>query len=141
MTIVNNQVKNGVLTLGAVAFACQATNVTITPSFDDSGDAVTTLCGDSLEPSTTTSWTISITAVQDFNNPDGFIAYAFLNNLETVTFSWTPNGDSGAIVVTGSVQVRAVEFGGDVATNLDTTAEWNIIGDPVVAAWAPGDDS
>jgi len=130
-----SRLKTGKLTLGGAAgvggteFACQATNVRVTPSHDETGDEVETLCGDKLAPDVKTSWSLAGTSIQDFDSPDGFVQYSVENNLQVVEYSWQPN--TSTFEVTGTVQVRAVEIGGDVNTRLTTDFEWPCQDDPV----------
>lgn len=129
MTIVESKLKTGILELGpdpGTDFACQASNVRIVPKHDESGDPLETLCGDSLGADTIRSDTLNITAVQDFTDPDGFVLWTWENDLVAVAFSWTPSATSPTF--TGTVQVRALEIGGDVNKRLTTDAEWSIQG-------------
>lgn len=143
MTITESKLKTGKLTLGGtgtpvtggVDFACQATNVRIVPTFNDESDAVETLCGDKLAPFTTTEWALQGTSIQDFDDPDGFIKYTWDNNLTSVPFSWQPN--ENATVFSGTVQVRALEVGGDVNSRITTDFDWPITDDPTVV-WPTG---
>jgi len=129
-----SRLKTGKLTLGGTAgvggteFACQATNVRVTPSHDESGDEVETLCGDKLAPDVKTTWSLAGTSIQDFDKPAGFVQYSVENNLEVVEFSWQPNAST--FVVEGTVQVRACEIGGDVNARLTTDFEWPCQDDP-----------
>ena len=137
MAVNESRLKTGKLTLGGTGsppiggteFACQATNVRVTPSHDETGDEVETLCGDKLAPDVKTSWALAGTSIQDFDSPDGFVQYSVENNLDVVEYSWQPN--AGTFEVTGTVQVRAVEIGGDVNTRLTTDFEWPCQDDPV----------
>ena len=138
MAVTESKLKTGTLTLGGTGvppvggteFACQATNVRIVPSFNDDGDEIETLCGDKLSPSTTATWNMQGTSIQDFDAVDGFIQYTWENNLTAVPFSWQPN--ENATVITGMVQIRAVEMGGDVNTRITTDFDWPLQGDPTV---------
>jgi hypothetical protein len=136
MAIVESKLKTGKLTLGGtgspvtggVEFACQATNVRIAPTFNDTGDPVETLCGDTLAPDTTTDWALQGTSIQDFDSPDGFIQFSWENNLVNTPFTWQPNASS--VSYTGTVQVRALEVGGDVNTRITTDFDWPCQGMP-----------
>jgi hypothetical protein len=140
MAIVESKLKVGTLTLGGtgtplvggVEFACQATNVRVTPTFTEDGDTIETLCGDKLAPSVTTQWALAGTSIQDFDSPDGFIAWSWDNNMTDQPFTWTPNAEGTSI--SGVVQVRALELGGDVAKRITSDFEWRCQGDPV-ATW------
>jgi hypothetical protein len=136
MPITESKLKTGVLTLGGTGgtggtdFACQATNVRIVPTFNDESDAQETLCGDSLAPFTTAEWALQGTSIQDFDDPAGFIKFSWDNSLTNVEFSWQPN--AGDTIFSGTVQVRALEVGGDVNSRLTTDFDWPISGDPTV---------
>lgn len=141
--ITESKLKTGMLILGgsvvgvgAFDFACQATNVRVAPSHNDAGDPVETLCGDSTSPSTQTTWALQGTSIQDFDDAAGFLWYAFDHNLQTVPFSWTPNVDGGS-VITGDVQVRALEIGGDVNTRITSDFDWPINGEPTATKPTP----
>ena len=144
--ITESRVKTGTLTFGGsgggtgtpgTTFACQATTVKVTPSYDDDGDAVETLCGDSIAAGKKEKWTLNGTSIQDFDDPEGFLAYCYENSLATVTFEWTPNA-TGAPTWAGSVVIRALEEGGDVNTRLTTDWEFDVQGRPTRTAAAAG---
>jgi hypothetical protein len=133
MAIVESKLKTGSLKLGVapgVEFGCQPTNVRLEPTFDDIGDPVETLCGDTLGADSRTTWAMMGTSIQDFDDPDGFVFYAYDNNLVTVDFVWTPN--EGLTSFAGQVQVRAVVIGGDVNTRITSDFEWPVQGDVTV---------
>lgn len=132
MTIKESKLKNGTLSFGGatpIDFACQATNVRLTPSFDE-GDVTETLCGDSITGDIKTTWVLAGTSIQDFDDPAGFQMYAFSLNGENVPFTWKPNTTGGTW--SGTVRVKALEIGGDVNTRLTTDFEWSISGAPVL---------
>ena len=142
--ITESRVKTGTLTFGGsgggtgtpgTTFACQATTVKVTPSYDDDGDAVETLCGDEIPAGKKEKWTLNGTSIQDFDDPEGFLAYCYENSLQTVTFEWTPNA-TGAPTWAGSVVIRALEEGGDVNTRLTTDWEFDVQGRPTRTAAA-----
>jgi hypothetical protein len=137
MAVIESKLKSGSLLLGTspgVEYACQQTNVRIVPEHNEEGDEVETLCGDVLTPSTTTSWTLQGTAIQDWDAAGGvsFIQYSWENDGDTVDFSWTPN--AGATTITGQVTVRALELGGDVNTRITSDFTWPMAGAPT-AVW------
>ena len=136
MAIVESKLKTGSLKLGSTEFACQATNVRIVPSFNEEGDTVETLCGDSLAPSTTTDWALQGTHIQDWDSGGlGIVEYSWVNNLVTVPFIWKPNASD--VSFAGNVQVRALELGGDVNTRITTDFDWPITGTPT-PTWSTG---
>lgn len=130
MPVTDSRQNYGVLTVDAVPFQTQATNVTITPPKPpDSPDLV--LSGDALAPEDADSWTLKVTAIQDFTNPDGFLAMTWTKQGETVPFTWQPTGATGP-TYSGNVQVWPVEHGGDVNKRLDTDAEWIMTAKPTI---------
>lgn len=136
--IVESRNKSGTLTLGTTpgtSFACQATNVRVTPTHEETDDAIETLCGDELPAARKRTDVLGIVAVQDFDKPDGFVAFTWANDLKTVPFTWKPNAD--APTYAGDVEILALEVGGDVAVRLTTEAEWNIVGPVAVTYPAP----
>lgn len=133
MAVVESKLRKGSLTLGTapgVEYACQATNVRIVPTFNEEGDNVETLCGDTLAPSTTTTWALQGTHIQDWDAAGGvsIIQYSWEHNLETVPFTWKPNETTTSI--TGEVQVRALDLGGDVNKRITSDFDWPISGEP-----------
>lgn len=143
MTITDSRLKTGTLTFGTVTtgttFACQATNVHVTPSYDDDGDPVETLCGDSIPAGKKESWVIAGSSVQDFDDPAGFLAYCYENAMETVPFTWQPN--PAAPTWSGDCVVVALEEGGDVATRLSTDWEFDVLGRPDRTPFAAADEA
>lgn len=147
--ITESRVRKGTLTFGGegggipatgTAFACQAQSIKVTPSFDDDGDAVETLCGDTIPQGKKEKWTINGTSIQDFDDPEGFLTYCYTNSLVTVAFEWAPNIE-GAPTWAGEVVIRSLEEGGDVNTRLTTDWEFDISGRPTrTYAADPGAD-
>jgi len=135
--IVESRNKSGTLTLGTgtpKSFACQATNVRISPQHEETDDALETLCGDELPAAKKRTDVLGIVAVQDFSDPAGFVAFTWENDLASVPFTWAPNATGPTYA--GTVEVLALEVGGDVGVRLTTEAEWNIVG-PVVVTYTP----
>lgn len=127
MPITESKNKNGTLTLGGTDFAVQTTSVVITPEYDETGDPLETLSGDSLGTSKTRRNTLKIESIQDFSDPSGFVDYTWSNDLQQVAFEWEPNGASGPSYA-GTVEVQACEVGGTVNERLSTSVEWDVIG-------------
>jgi hypothetical protein len=146
MPITESRVKSGTLTFGGegggtagtgTVFACQATTVKVTPSYAADGDAVETLCGDQIPEGKKTTWTLNGTSIQDFDDPEGFLAYCFTNSLTTVAFEWAPN-ITGAPTWSGDCVIKALEEGGDVNKRITTDWEFDIVGTPTRTPFAGG---
>lgn len=137
MPIVQSRVKQGVLTFGAgptpppVDFSCQPTNIRLTPT-TNAEDPVETLCGDTAAGTGSTTWALTGTAIQDFDDPAGFLMYAFDNNGDIVPFSWQPNADSGTWE--GECTIQALEIGGDVNTRITTDFSFPLTAAPTYTA-------
>lgn len=130
MPIEDSRLKGGTLTLDLIAtFAKQATSVTLTPSTETEGERVEALSGDTIEAEEKSTWALDIGAIQDFDDPLGFVEWSRLHAGEEVDFEWLPNA-TGAPTYAGVVKVRPVAIGGNVAERLATTASWPLIGDP-----------
>lgn len=130
--ITESKLKTGTLTLDALPFAAQATNVRLVPAVDEQGDSIETLSGDSIGADEVTTWTLAIEAVQDFDDAAGFVKFCFDNAGQAVPFSWEASATSPTW--SGSITVRAVEFGGPVNTRNTTEVEFPVIGTPT---WTP----
>lgn len=137
--ITESRLRTGKLTFGPpetpVVFACQATAVTVTPSYDDDGDPLETLCGDTIAAGKKASYTIAGTSVQDFDNPQGFLSYCWNTQMQQVAFTWQAN--PSAPTWAGNCVILALPEGGEVNTRLTTDWEFEIVGSPYRAyAWA-----
>lgn len=124
MPPIESKLRNGTLTIDAVSFATQASNVRLAPKTGDVGDPLEVLSGDILEPSDKTDWTLIIEALQDFDDPAGFVNFTLTNAGQVVPYTWKPNNVAGSVTYSGTVKVRPVEIGGDVNDRLSTSAEW-----------------
>jgi len=130
MAITDSRNKLGTLTIDALTtFSKQITNVKLTPSVDEDGDKVETLDGSTILPDEVTSWVLELGAIQDFDDPDGFVEFARANAGDLVPVVWQPN-QVGAPSYACSVKVRAVEIGGEIAQRLPTSTTWPVDGEP-----------
>ena len=138
--ITESRLKEGTLTLGATPgedFSCQVTNCRLTPSAEDDGDDTETLCGDVLAAGKKITYVLAGTAIQDFDEPTGFVSYCHTHATESVEFSWNPSAASPTY--SGTVVIVPVELGGDVNTRLTTDFEFALAGDYTETPPAAGD--
>jgi hypothetical protein len=133
MTVVDSRVKNGTLTIDAVAFTGQAFNVQLVPSFAEEGDRLELLSGEVLEPEDVTSWSLNFSAVQDFDNEEGWIEFARASDGEVVPFTFKPNNSATAPTYSGTAKVRAVAIGGPTNQRLTSDAAWPVKTGPTPA--------
>lgn len=117
MPITDSRNKTGTLTLDAVAFETQATAVSLVPSTDEEGDAVETLSGDTISPDDVTTWTLNITAIQDFEDAAGLLEFLRANAGDEVPFTWQPTVAAIPNWV-GTVKIRPTTIGGEVNVRL-----------------------
>jgi hypothetical protein len=127
MTIEESKVRDGTLVLGSEFFSCEPTSVLIASEYNEEGDPVEVLCGEGLAADTTVNKSLNITAIQDFNNPEGLMRFLRDNELRTVPFMWKANQE-GAQVANGQIQCRLGDWGGEVNTRLTTDLELPIVG-------------
>jgi hypothetical protein len=136
MPVVQSKVRSGLLQLeGAAAntwetFSCQPTAVAITPTNTEgtTGDELEVLCGDKIPGDATSDEkgaTLDITAIQDFDDPNGLQKYAWVSDGLVKAFRWRPTADSQDLWE-GTVRVRAIGVGGTVGERLDQTFSWTI---------------
>jgi len=128
MPITDSRNKEGTLTLDAAQFEAQATAVALVPSTDEEGDAVETLSGDEILPDDVTSWTLNITAIQDFTDATGLLEFLRANAGDIVTFDWKPT-TAAVPHWSGSVKVRPAQIGGNVNERLTSEIVLPIQGD------------
>jgi hypothetical protein len=119
----------GTLTIGGTEFGAQLANVTLSPS-QDSNDGTPTLGDPDPLPEITESWELSGSAIQDFEDPLGFVNYCMDNALTVKPFVWTPNTDA-AVEYAGDVLVTSIEIGGDVSAQNASDFTFAVQGVPV----------
>lgn len=128
MSVVDSRLGPGTLTLGTMTGAgCQMANVKLVPGMTEEA-GTPTLCDPRPAPSVETTWGLEGSAVQDWEEDEGFVEFCRLNDGQTVPFAWVPNTGK-AVTYSGDVQVRAVEFGGDVAKQNTTDFKFPVVGD------------
>lgn len=120
--IVDSRNKGGTLTIDGVEFASQTTSVQLVPDTDEVGDSLEVLSGATITPDDETTWSLTVEAVQDFDEPDGYVAFSLANAGQIVPYSWRPNATG--VTYAGTVKVRPVAIGGDVAKRLTTGKAW-----------------
>lgn len=143
MAFKESRLKNGTLTLTAgeggtaLDVSCAVTNMRVVSNYDDDGDAVTVLCGETIgAPRKASGRQLSGTIVQDFDYVEadgGIIDYLWNHDLEIVDFTFTPNDVVSGATITGQVQLEVPNdgtYGGDVGGRLTTDFVWNMQGEP-----------
>lgn len=121
----------GLLLIDTLAIECQANTIKLVPNHDEE-DGTATLCQPKPAPELVTSWALEGTAIQDWELPaaEGFVEKCRTKNGQTVPFEWTPSTVAG-VKYSGTVQLRAVEIGGEVGVQNTTDWEFPVVGDLV----------
>ena len=109
-------------------FNTQAAAVKLTPSVD-SEDGTPTLAVPDPAPLSTISWALNVDAIQDFEEPAGFVNYLMDNQLSEQFFEWVPKTTDGT-AYKGKLQLVPIEIGGDVAVQVVTSVELPLVGEP-----------
>ena len=133
MAFKDSRLGVGTLKLGAASpatteFGFQAAAVRLTPSVD-SEDGTPTLAVPDPAPLSTISWALNVDAIQDFEEPTGFVNYLMDNKLAEHFFEWVPKTTDGT-KYSGKVQIIPIEIGGDVAVQIVTSVELPLVGVP-----------
>lgn len=138
MPVYQTELGPGVLDLGAAgtltSFASQVTKCALVPKHDEEDD-VPVLSGEVVAGDLTTSWTLEGELLQDFgtNAAKSLSEWTMTNNGKTFPFTFTPN-KTGSKKVTGTVQARATQIGGDVKKRNRADFTFKVIGDPIITA-------
>jgi hypothetical protein len=143
-----SRLMNGTLTLGPTPgeldMSCQITNVRVSSAYSDDGNAVTTLCGDTVPaPRKLDGHKLEGTIVQDFDYDEtsgGVIAYLWAHDLEVVAYEYVPNDTATCPSLAGTlmIEIPAETFGGDVNARITSDFTWNLQEKPTFTWPAPG---
>jgi hypothetical protein len=134
MMITDSRVRRGSLKLeGETAgswedFSCQPTAVRVVPGAETgTAESIEVLCGDTASDAAgaTRTATLEVTAIQDFENPQGLQAYAWSHDGLARKFQWAPTADAQDLWE-GTVLVRAIPVGGTVAERLSESVTWDL---------------
>lgn len=131
MPVTESRVKNGLLkledTTGTfVDFACQATSVRIVPDVA-TADQLETVGGCLSSGSGANTADLEISAISDFLDAAGLVAWSWKHAGQDKKFEWTPNGASPAEKWTGSLNVAPpIPVGGEANTRLTESITWAI---------------
>jgi hypothetical protein len=137
----NYKLGPGTLKLGPTASAtdisCQIVSGGVNHEYEEAGETVTTLCGDTLGATATRADSLQFTTLADLS-ASGMYQYPLTNDLETVEFEFVPN-TTAAAKWTGSVQCRlpdsvsADEFGANLGGDITLPGVGNFTFAPAAA--------
>jgi hypothetical protein len=131
MAIVDSRERRGSLKIadatGAlVDHSCQPTAVRIVPATETGGgEQLEVLCGDTASDAVGGARTVNmeITAISDFEDPDGLVAHSWVDDGQTRQFEFNPTGNAQDLWE-GTVVLQAIPVGGTVGERLTETATW-----------------
>jgi hypothetical protein len=127
--LTDSRLGPGTLTIdGTNDFSSQASAVRLTPSIN-SEDGTPTLAYPDPAPITSVDWALNVDAIQDFEDPAGFVNFLMDNALSEKPFSWVPL-TAGGPTYDGVLQIVPIEIGGDVAVQVVTSVELPLVGAP-----------
>lgn len=136
MAIKTVTVGPGKLTIGAdadlTAFESQVTSCTLVPKVDN-GDQIYVLSGEGVPGDRSEEWTLEGDVLQDFGHQDGRVEWLFAHRGQLHPFTYVPNSKLGR-QITGTLQVEAVDIGGDVNSKPTSKFEFRLSGEPVIGA-------
>jgi hypothetical protein len=130
----DSRIRTGKFTLAVGAappedFAVPLTAITITPEYDESGDAVIFVSGERIAPDETSSDTIQLSFIQDFEDAAGLVRYLWANDGELAAFAFeTGTVAEGGVRWTGTVKLRRPPTGGQAGVRLDGEVELPVVG-------------
>jgi len=122
MPFTDSRLGPGTLSLGPTAtaqdFSFQVSNCRRVPSINEE-DGTPTLGNPTPPPIATLTWALEGTVIADFTAapPTSFVLYCEDHALESIEYTFTPV-TGNALKWAGKVQIRPVEQGGDVATQI-----------------------
>jgi hypothetical protein len=133
MPTIDSRQGPGTLTIGTTApdmieVAAQASSVELTPTINSS-DGTPTLETPEPAPDTSVAWNLKVSAIQDFEDPAGFVNFLMDHALAELPFTWEPI-TGAAPTYSGSLQIVPIAIGGDVAVQTVTDVELPLVGQP-----------
>lgn len=128
----------GTITFGSGTpddFSLQVSRCVIVPDVEED-DVTPTLGEPEPVPQITTTWTLEGDAISDWANESGFVNYCMDNAGTEQAFEFVPNTGK-SVKYSGTVQIRAMEIGGDVSAQIVTGFSMPLKGQPTRAAHTP----
>lgn len=136
MTINKTTTGPGKFIIGETAdlttFDSQVLSITLEPDVSK-GDDKTVLSGEVAPGDRTESWKISGSLLSDFGAPASLVEYCFTKRGTQAPFKFTPSTASGK-EISGILTIEAVAIGGDVGETPEPDFEFNLVGQPTLAA-------
>lgn len=136
MAVNTYTVGAGTFTIGAAGaltnLSSQVTSVKLVPSAE-TADSIFVLSGESVAGDYSETYTIEGTMLQDFGTAASKTEWLYNHSGETHVFEFDP-ATAGAMKITGSLVVTAIEIGGDVKTKPTSDFTFQCVGKPTIVA-------
>lgn len=126
----------GTLTIGSAAnltqFASQVTECVLKPKVDND-DPIPVLSGEEAPGDRSESWTLEGSLLQDLGAAGSVVEWLFAHRGELHPFTFVPRSGTGAKRILGTLQVEAVDIGGEARTKPSSDFEFVVIGAPTIS--------
>lgn len=122
--------KDSIFTLGNYSYSGAVSNVTFTPT-STSVTAKGLTPGAVYTDTTTATWTVSITFLQDWDTVNSLSSVLFDNEGQTLPLTFAPNNKTGKALWTASVKLVPGTVGGAGDAFMTATVTLGITGKPV----------
>ena len=116
-------------------FESQTRSCKLVPNVD-TDDPIDVLSGEQIAGDRSEAFTLEGTFLQDFGATLSTTEWLFEHRGESHPFEYTPNNSAGK-KITGTLQVEAIDIGGDVKTKAESDFEFQLLGAPVIVAATP----
>ena len=140
MTIQKTKTGPGKFTVGSssdlTTFDSQVLSITLEPDVS-TGDAKTVLSGEVAPGDRTEKWKLTGTLLSDFGAPKSLVEYCFTKRGTQQPFKFTPATAAGK-EFTGTLTIEALAIGGDVGETPEPDFEFELVGEPILAAIPEG---
>lgn len=136
MTIHKTTTGPGKFVIGETAslttFDSQVLSITLEPDVSK-GDSKTVLSGEVAPGDRTEAWKLSGSLLSDFGAEGSLVEFCFTKRGTQQPFKFTPSTASGK-EISGVLTIEAVAIGGDVGETPEPDFEFDVVGEPILAA-------
>lgn len=128
MPFTDSRLGPGTIDFDGDDFSVQVASCALVPSTNET-DGTPTLTTPEPSPEVTFDWVLSGDTISDWGDVAGFVNWAMDNAGTEVDFTFTPSTAAG-VDYTGTVQVRPIQIGGDVAVQSVVSFEFPLTAGP-----------
>lgn len=129
MPVTDSRLGPGTLTFDTTNdFSVQVASCQLVPSVSET-DGTPTLSVPEPSPEMAVTWNLQGDTISDWSDDTGFVNWAMDNSGTEVDFDFTPSTSAG-VAYSGTVQVRPIPIGGDVAAQSSVKFDFPLVGNP-----------